>query len=100
MREPTIMVEERLREERRRIAEAKRQGKPFWTAYRPAKLASLLKGILQEDDLSISEKRVIWKSCLPQIKEMSQKDRDDLQVICNQLKEDQKWQTALERNER
>ena len=93
MRDPVIrvdkVVEKHLEKEEQRIREARRKGKPFWTAYHPAKAANFLMAILLDRGFyTLEEKREIYKSLIPTIKTMSDKDKDRIREACAELKEE------------
>lgn len=94
MREPIIevdrLVEKHLDDETKRIIEARRNGKPFWAGYHPAKAANFLMMCLNDEYLDIEEKRAIYKSMIPQIRQMSDKDKDRIRERCAELKEEAK----------
>ena len=92
MRDPLIevdrVIEKHLDNEANRITEARKNGKPFWTAYHPAKAANFLMDcVLNEDSLTIEEKRAIYRSMKPQIRQMTDKDKDRIRERCAELKE-------------
>ena len=86
---PDRIIERHLADEKKRLEEAEDDGRPFWTAYHPAKAANFLMEVLTCDRWSIREKRVIYKSMLPQIRLMNNKDKDRIRERCAELKEEQ-----------